>query len=216
MVEQEAEGVDVGRRLRRAAGPLLRRQVGGGTQDRPVPLPHRGRDPEVDDLDPAAPGQHHVGRSHVPVHQPLRVRGGQRRGDLGGHPHGAAPRQRPGADAVRQRLPVDQLHHHIGGTVAALAVVVHVGDVRVGQAGGRACLPAHPAAQLRIGDQLGRQELHRDRPPEHLVVPAPHHRHPAGAEPLDEPVPASNRVHNVISVPYPDNGSVSATPERQV
>ena len=60
------------------------------------------------------------------------------------------------------------------------------------------------------------QELHRDRPPEHLVVPAPHHRHPAGAEPLDEPVPASNRVHNVISVPYPDNGSVSATPERQV
>ena len=136
----------------------------------------------------------------VAVHHAAGVRGGQR----GRRPRRAiGTASAPGSGPCRPSraasgLAVDQLHHHVrhGEPLGQrrLAVVVDAGDVRVAQPrGGQRLLP-EPVAERPVGGQPRGQHLDRDLAAEDLVVAAPHHRHATGAEPLDQPVPATDRA----------------------
>jgi hypothetical protein len=88
------------------------------------------------------------------VHDATRVRGGQRGRDLGTNAHGGRPRQTPhtGEDGGK-RLAVNKLHHDVRHRLTVdrggLAVVVHVGDVRMAQPRRGLRLRPQPAPEPR-------------------------------------------------------------------
>jgi hypothetical protein len=194
-VDQQPERVHVGGGGDLVGGEPFRRQVGGRAEQLAVGLDLRpaddGREAEVDDLR-AGRGEHDVGRLDVAVHQVLRVRGGERGGHLGQRPQRRPRRQRPVGESLGEGTAWQQLHHHVrhrpAVIAARLAVVVHVGDVRVPQPGGGLRLGLDPGAGDRTGGVPAGEDLQRDRAVEHEVVRAPHHRHAAGAEAILEPV----------------------------
>jgi hypothetical protein len=202
-VEQQAEGVHVGRRAHRAAAEPFRRQVRRGADHLaadPVGLTHGRGDAEVDELH-AAGGDHHVARLDVAVHDVAGVGGGQRGGHLGADQRGGAPRQRAAVQDLGERPAVDQLHHHVRQAVLGLPVIVHLDHVRVPQPGGSAGLDPHPSGQPRVLGQVGSQHLDGDLTVEHVVVCAPDDRHAAGAEPGEQSVATcQNTIHGALPV----------------
>ncbi len=90
--------------------------------------------------------------------------------------------------------------------IRALAVVVHVGDVGVGDPGDRHRLPADPinefAGRLRTGIGSRRShQLHRDRAGQHVVVAPPDDRHPAGRDRRDQAGSARPAPEGLYGVP---------------
>jgi hypothetical protein len=79
---------------------------------------------------------------------------------------------------------------------AGLAVVVDPGDVLVGQSPGATGLDAEPGQRLRVGGDLGPQQLHRDRLPKNRVGRPPHLAEPARGDLLAQPIPASEQMGN--------------------
>ena len=65
------------------------------------------------------------------------------------------------------------------------------------QLGGGAGLLAHHVAEAGVGGERRREHLERDDPVEHLVAGPPDHRHAAGADLVDEPVPAGQQPAGV-------------------
>ncbi len=191
LVEDHAQGVDVGARRRARPLGLLRSHVG----DRADELTGRRRiargqpevdgQPEVEDLDQLAAvvgrGDHDVGRLEVAVDDAAAVAGLDRGAHRGEQPGGAGRGQRPGGERVGQRRPVELLHHQVGAGVGILAVVEDLDHVGVADVGGGLGLGGEAAAAGR-GVLLGEQPLERhlvaDRQPARRVDLA----HPAGAE----------------------------------
>jgi hypothetical protein len=89
-------------------------------------------------------------------------------------------RQGPIADAVLQRLAVEQFHDQEPLTVV-LADVEERADVRVVERGGDARLALEAVHRLLIARQLRRQDLDRDLPAEARVLGAIDDAHPAAA-----------------------------------
>jgi ABC-type hemin transport system ATPase subunit len=104
--------------------------------------------------------------------------------------------QRPQArrllvDLVLERDAVDELHRDevdrltgrsAGRAERRVADLVDRDNVRMVQRGGRAGLLDEPAHALVVAHQLGRQDLQRDRAPEHRIVRPVHLTHPACAQ----------------------------------
>ena len=121
LVEDRAEGEDVGAVVRALSANLLRRHVaersqddawlGAGRNRGEVGLtPHtRGlgelRQAEVEDLHPAVGGDEEILGLQIAVNDPLLVRGGEAVRDADGVVHGAAGRELPSARTARSVSP---------------------------------------------------------------------------------------------------------------
>ena len=216
VVQDQAEGVDVGAVVDRLAPELLRghvlqrpddgarhREAGGEGllgELRPGLLGGIARgggsgDPEVHDHGlVGAVLDHDVGRLEVPVNDARVVR----RDETGDHsasdPHDLFDRE--SARALLQDRgeldPVDVGHRDVLDA-ADLPHVVDAHDVGVGDLPGEQELALEAllevARQLRIGGDLGAHDLDRDPDPELLVPGAVDGAHPAEAEELDDVVP---------------------------
>ncbi len=93
----------------------------------------------------------------------------------------------PLADAMLQRLAVEQLHHEEPLAVV-LADVEERADVGVVQRRGDACLALEAFDRLRIARQLRREEFDGNLPAEPRVLGAIDHSHAAAAEFFDDAV----------------------------
>jgi hypothetical protein len=130
LVEHDAGGKQVAARVdllpARLLGRHVRHRPDGRAETRQVirPARRRGkvvarsaalgqlRDAEIEDLDRAAPGDEEVRGLDVAMHDALRVSGLECVGDLLAQPDHFLDRQRAARDAILERLPVEQLHHH--------------------------------------------------------------------------------------------------------
>ena len=171
-VQQAARRVQVAAGVHPLAPGLLRRQVLGGADDlrglghRGLRVADRPGDAEVHHLDLAGPGQHHVARLDVPVHDAVAVavvQGAQHPvGDLKG-PLGQQPPVVP--QQVAQGAPVDELHHDVrdrGRADHVLAGVVDGHDRRVVERGRGLGLAPEPGLEGLVPGQVVAEGLHRD------------------------------------------------------
>ena len=125
LVEHDAEREDVAAAIQRARLDLLGRHVGPGAEDRARlrELQLRGilvrtaglgtvttRQAEVQDLDPAIVGDHHVAGFQVAVGDLLLVRGAERVGKRGRDVEEPRHRDAGRGDHLVERPPFDQLH----------------------------------------------------------------------------------------------------------
>ena len=195
LVEHDAQRVDVGARVDRAAVGLLGREVVGapdehvGARDAGLPVRVEGaRDPEVGELHGPVAGEEDVLGLDVAVDHPLRLGVGQGAADLGADAGGLGGRQRPLApDARLEVLPLHELHDEVGALVV-LAPVEQVHEVRVRQAGHQEGLAAEPLGVLLVGQEPRVQALHRHVAAQHGVARSPDRRHSAAADQLVEAV----------------------------
>ena len=134
------------------------------------------RQPEVEHLR-AARRDHDVGALQIAVHDAAFVSMGERVGDLGSVTLRTRDRQRPVADHVGERAPLDELHHDVQLPVGA-AHVVDVAHVRVAEP--RRVLRFPPQPRLRIGT-LERRHLQGDFAAQLRVARGVDVSHPATA-----------------------------------
>ena len=127
-------------------------------------------DPEVGEVAVARFVEQHVGRLHVTVHDPQRVRGRQRATDLADHPRHLGEAERAVADPVRQR-PAAQQSEHQERRARLTPVVVQGHHVRVLEAGHQLRFGLEPLHEPRVVGQLGPDRLDR-----HLATEARLHR----------------------------------------
>ena len=161
------EGVDVACRGGPLAARLLRRQVPGGADDG-TRLGEGGevggaRDAEVGDLDAVVVVQEQVRRLHVPVDDPVGVRGVERRRRLAEPLEGAAHRLYAlSLEPVCERAAGEILHHDVG----AAAVLADVEDRdrarRVREACNGERLAGEAAADRVVVGEAAREQLDRD------------------------------------------------------
>ena len=179
------------------AGPF-RGQIGRGADHCPGPgqlgRAGRVRDAEIGDLDVAVPRDQQVGRLDVPVHQAGRVRGGQSRGHLGQHVHRVGRVERPAVQQPGQRRASHELHdqERRAGRLG-LAVVVDLGDARVGQRPGVPRLGPEPLHRLGLARVAIAQPLDRDGPAQHQVSGPPYLTDRACRDPALQLVTAGQR-----------------------
>ncbi len=197
LVENRSEGEEVRGLLRGPAPQLLGRHVahrphhdarfGSRRCRRQVGLLPAFRrrlqlgQPEVEDLDPAVPRHEEVLGLQVPVHDPLLVCRGEAPGDLNGVIDRLAARERAGAEALAQRLPLEKLGDDIRRAVDR-ADVVDGRDVGVIQGPGRPRLLFEPPQPIRVLRQRLGQDLDRHLSPEPRVPRPVHLAHPARSE----------------------------------
>jgi hypothetical protein len=171
---------------------LFRREIGGAPHDHPRlrdagdGLGGGAGDPEIAELDDVVARDQDVRRLDVAVQDPLTVREGEARGDLGR----VVDRDRFGdrtllAQDLGEALPVDQLHHD-EIRLALAPEVVDVDDVGVRELGDGLRFVGKAPHEVLIGGELIAQHLDGDAPPQEQIGPAVDDRHPADAEsPLD-------------------------------
>ena len=203
LVEDDAEGVEIGALVDLGAARLLGREVLRGADDR-ARLGHLARpgarDAEVGDLDAALAVDEDVVRLDVAVDDPVPVREAQRREDLArvldATLTGAGPR--PTIELL-QRAPVEVLHRDVV-RVLRLAAVVDRDDVRMVQRGGVLRLAPEPLDELLVVRVAVVEDLDRDAAAELLVLREVDVGHPAGAELADDLVaPVEERVYEGIA-----------------
>lgn len=204
--QHAAEGVQVGPAVDgdpvRAAGPAFRRHVGEGTDDHPGGRQLRTGgavglgDPEVEDLDHPALGDHHVGRLDVPVDDPGVVRGPERVRDPPGPLQGVGERWQAVLQRLGEAAALEQLHHQEHGVAPGAfgaAEVVDGGDVGVREVPGETRLPLEPPGVL---GGFGIPDLHRDPAAHPGVLGPPDLAEAAPAEQLVELVtPLDDLLH---------------------
>ena len=86
------------------------------------------------------------------------------------------------SQALRQRLPLQVLHHDVSPAVAMHIAVVDLDDARVLYQGGGAGLDEEPPHHLRIQGALGQQHLDRRASVDALVLGQKHLAHRAFAQ----------------------------------
>jgi elongation factor G len=196
LVEDDAQGEDVGPVVDVAPLDLLRRHVVGGAQELPVVGEVRGvepRDAEVGELDPPLAGDEDVGGLDVAVHHPLGVGVLQGLGDLPDDVADALEVHR--RFAPQQLLEVgaaDELHGDEGGAVL-VDHVVDGNDVGVGEDAGalRLADEALPAlAQLLVLHLPDAEGLERHQPADEGVLGQIHHPHRTLADLVEDLIPA--------------------------
>ncbi len=150
-----------------------------------APVGHRGRgrdglgDAEVRDHR-GVPGEQHVVRLDVAVHDAVLVRVRERARDVAQDAHRLGDRQRPAAQPRAQALALDERHRVVGQPVE-VAGREHRDDVRLLERRGDADLALEPRRGHRRGE-LGREHLHDDLAAEAVLVGDEHARHAAAAE----------------------------------
>ncbi len=121
------------------------------------------RNAEVEDLDLALGGHHHVLGLHIPVDDPDGVGGGQDVEQLlDGEEHliGGKPAA-PGGGALAQGRALQQLHHQEGAAVVIEIVVEHVDDPAVLDLVGEVSLPTEAGCDVGIDRPAPVEHLHR-------------------------------------------------------
>ena len=126
-------------------------------------------------------GHENVRRLDVAVHDPFRVRGVQRIGNLHSHIQQRIGGHRLSADLMLQRLSFQKFHRQEGLAVRFLDVVNRA-DVRVVESGGGARFSLEPLQRLAVFRKFFRQKLQRDQPAEFCVLGLIDHAHAAAAE----------------------------------
>ncbi len=194
--QEEPEGVDVGLAGDLAAQDLLRGDVRGGADHGPRPR-HAGGvaeqgDAEVGELDVLAVAlEQHVRGLHVPVHDALRVHGGEPLGDLGTHPGGRRGVEGSLAQPGVEVAAGDELHHEV--RVAVLVVecgVVERDERRAAERGEGVHLRLGPGT-FAVVDGPDPEDLDGDLAAELLVDGAVDGGHAAVPERAGDAVPAA-------------------------
>ena len=193
LVEQAAERVHVRPSVDVAALDLLGRQVRrrserGSLRLRRCPLRQPARQPEVGEVDVLVVVEQHVRRLHVPVHEPLRVRGVERLRDL------RDDRQRP-RRVERSLMPeeraqiraLDPPHRQVQPTFR-LPGVMDGDDVRVLERHRELGLAGEARAVAPIPRERRRHHLERDPAAQPHVVGQVDDAHSALADRLLDPV----------------------------
>ena len=139
------------------------------------------RDAEVGDLGPAGLVEQDVLGFDVPMHQPLGVGVGEPVADLKRHANGVRGLERQPLGERPARHP---LHDQIALARVRGAEVVNPDDVRVSEQAEGAGFPGKAGLEGRVGGQLGRQELDRNRTVEPHVARPEHPPHAAAADEL--------------------------------
>ena len=210
LVEEDAEGEDVGAAVHGQALRLLRGHVGHRPHDAPV-LRHRLRlagrlvavvgrvvaqlgQPEVEHLEPPVRGQHDVLGLEVPVQDALAVGRAHRVGEGDGEREEPLHREPARRDLLAEGLALDVLHGEEADPVGFLdGVEGH--DSGVAERGHRLRLPLEAGDLLRVGRRLGRQHLEGHPTGEHGVLGQVHLAHAPRAERLEDAVRAESPAH---------------------
>jgi hypothetical protein len=208
LVEHRPDREQVGARVGQLPARLLGRHVVDGPQHRPrhgqlVAAAHRlglGRgavavglgahrtdlgQTEVEDLALAARVDHQVGRLQVPVDDPFRMGRLQRVRDLDSEVEKLADLEGLAPHALRQGLPVEQLHDDEMPPLVLLDRV-HGADAGVVERGGGPGLPLEPLEDRRVALHLVGEELDRHPPAEARVLRLEDDSHAARAEPAQD------------------------------
>ena len=195
----EREDVGAGVDVFFAAGLLGRHVTGRADRDAGERQLGRGpgRDPEVDELDPVdvAVDEERVSGLQIAVNDAVRVRLGERVGELGGDGDRVLDREHDLGDLVRERHPVDPLHRQVRSAVLGQPVMDVADDCGVTERGEQRRLALE--ALIPLG-ALAVEDLEGDRHPGEAVDRAEHRAHRAIARgPLDREPPGDDiaRLH---------------------
>jgi hypothetical protein len=155
LVEDDAERVQVGRGAGGLAASLLRREIRSRPEHRALLRERsrlaRARDPEVTELHRAVPAAEDVLRLHIPVHDPGRVRRGERRAEVEPEHDGLRRLQPPAPrELLRERLALDVLGDEVRALLV-LAGVVDLDHVRVHEPRREPRLAEEARPQLGVG-----------------------------------------------------------------
>ncbi len=190
---------------------LFRRHVRHGTDDGPDGGPrtlihhraghvrcrrartHHLCQAEVEDLDLARVGNHHVAGFQIAVHDTGRVRGRQGIRDLDSVGEGLAEGQRLLPDRLVQRLSLDELHRD-EVAVAGLRDLVDRDDAGMVQRRGRLRFLQEAAALVVGAGAVGRQELERRGAVQQHVAGLVDHAHAALAQLFEHLVVSDGRA----------------------
>ena len=165
LVEQAAEAVDIGARIRRGIVEQLRRGVLDAADQRgEVLAAHRAAargESEAGQVDPVALEQD-VRGFEVPVEEPDAVRGPERGGDPAEDAHGLRHLESPPlGDQFTEVGTVDPAHRGEEGAVGFVDLVDR-DHARVVDRPGDPHLAPELLAQVLVGGELGPDDLHRD------------------------------------------------------
>ena len=143
--------------------------------------------------------EQHVGRLHVAVHQPARVRRVQCRPHLGDDVDDPRGGQR--ALGVEQCADVRAVHepHRDEQDAVRLAGVEHRNDVGVVDGRRDPRFADEPFPERIVGRQPGSQDLQRDIPVKPGFMSAEDDRHPAAAYLLLEPIASNLRANRELA-----------------
>ena len=109
-------------------------------------------DAEIENLDTALVGQHHVLGFQIAVHDPFGMGGGEAFGELPGDRQGLPARHGTVRDSLAERPALDELHGNPRQAVA-LADVVDGDDGRMVERRGGACFRLETPAAALVPDQ---------------------------------------------------------------
>ncbi len=205
LVQNAPRAVNIGSRVRGAAGHLFRRHIGGRADHSAVGGAGQGlfvvsrlsdpadplRHPEVEDLETVAASHHEVGRFDVAVDDPESVCRRQRFSKLDAEIDDPLR----GDDTVAQELvEAFALHELRGKKQLRLVITLGYGLTGFEQGGhtlvvdgrGESGLSKETVANLAIAGDVGSDELERYLPLEHVVARSVHHAHPARSEPPED------------------------------
>ncbi len=144
-------------------------------------------DAEIEHLDGAVGGDEQVGRLDVAMHHALAMRGIEGAGEVAAEGEHLVDGHRSARQPRRQRLAVEQLHHHELPALV-LADVVERADVGVVQRRDDAGFALEALGGGRVAAQFGRQQLHGDATAQPHVLGGEHLAHGAAAERRENPV----------------------------
>ncbi len=184
LLEQDLRG-HIGRRARQAAGVNLQRgRTSGGLGlqgDAFFPAGQQLGHTEIENLDLAGRGEHHVFRLDVAVNNSALVSGDERLSALNCDGQKLLQAHRLG-EALAQRVAFDVFHDH-KDLVVFLEHVVHAGDMGVGQTGGVLRLAEKPFAILLVGAEFGCDPLESYRALQQGIIGLVNLTHAAAPQP---------------------------------
>ncbi len=132
------------------------------------------------------------------MHDSLRVRRRQRRGELPRNPQQLIDVQEPRVlRPRRERFALEVLYDNVERPVVEAAELVDVDQARVAHDVHRARFVEEPCGDRRLAAELRMQRLQRDAPLELLVNRLVHHAHPPAAELAHDAIRADSLAHQL-------------------
>ena len=198
LIEQHADGVEVGAAVQRLSHRLFGRHVMrsahcAATDGEPA-VELRRRDAKVGEHRVAVVVEQHVVGLHVAVHHALPVRVVERRADLRRDPHDPVHLDRAVLRQVVRETPAPEKRQNEIDYLTHLTVVDRRADERMNEPARRLRLAAKAQTHLAVARQVRVHDLHRQRPAELLVFGGVHVGHAARPEPADDAIPVAHCV----------------------